>query len=68
MLRFSLKRGLIKALLVMVLIISFGIIIKNKTEVDTASPDKKSPVPNEKTAIDIAKAIWLPAYGKKVLE
>ena len=69
MFKFSLKSGLVKVFLVLCLIVSFSIIfIKSKTEVNKANLEKTKYVPDAKTAIDIAKTIWIPTYGKRVLD
>jgi hypothetical protein len=36
--------------------------------IEKTNPQKEGFIPNKETAIKIAEAIWLPIYGKKVLE
>lgn len=62
------KKGVIITLIVLCFITSVGVFIKNKMEKNNSTPEKTVYVADEKTAINIAKSIWLPTYGKKVLD
>jgi len=68
MIRLAMKRGTIMAILVLSLITTIGVIIRNRVVKDSTGAEQIRDVPDEKTAIEIAKSIWVPTYGKVVLD
>ncbi len=62
------KRGTIIVMLILSLITTIGVIIRNKVVKDNAGTGQIKDVPDEKAAINVAKAIWLPTYGQKALD
>jgi hypothetical protein len=67
MIRLGMKRRVIIVLIVLWFITSISVFIKNKMDKGNF-PEKSIYVGDKKTAISIAKSIWLPTCGKKVLD
>ena len=68
MIRLGMKKGVIIVMIILCFIVSVGVFMKNKMEKNYPTPEKIVYVADEKTAINIAKSIWLPTYEKKVLD
>ena len=67
MIRLGMKRKVIIVLIALWFITSISVFIKNKMDKGNF-PEKSVYVGDKKIAIRIAKSIWLPTCGKKVLD